>query len=85
MGFRLLSEFYSFLYIENDYVEDFEKHVSVSFRSFILFYPPSIKPLFYDMLFSYFRENYLNFQFSFLKEQKICSNSHFYSIVAISI
>ena len=49
------------------------------------FTSPSIKPLFYDMLFGYFRENYLNFQFSFQKEQKLCSNSHFYSIVAIFI
>ena len=77
--FFFICTFTSFL-LENKYLT-----VSVSFRSSILFYPPSIKPLFYDMLLGYFRENYLNFQFSFLKEQKLCSNSHFYSIVAISI
>ena len=82
VSFRSFILFYDFM--GNEYTKEII-NVSVSFRSFILFYPPPIKPLFYDMLFGYFRENYLNFQFSFLKEQKLCSNSHFYSIVVIFI
>ena len=74
-----------FYLMQNPLFKKLIQRFSVSSRSSILFYPLTIKPLFYDILFGYFRENYLNFQFSFLKEQKICSNSHFYSIVAISI
>ena len=69
-GFRLLSEFYPFLLSQlRNLKQQILETVSVSFRSSILFYPLTINLLFYDMLFGYFRENYLNFQF-FLQKKK---------------
>ena len=69
LSFRLLSEFYPFLFIKN---EIFNFNLLNSFRLLSEFYPflsLTINPLFYDMLFGYFRENYLNFQF-FLQKKK---------------
>ena len=62
-NFRLLSEYHFFLSGLSPSLVQLPR-ISVSFQSIISSYPLSINPLFYHILFYYFRENFRNLYIS---------------------